>query len=90
MTLLTAGYWQTTYWAENYWNPSYWPQYGTAAPPAVVSRAGMSLKLREEVAELFTKTWLIQAAVYPFFEEFSRPFTVTAWKNADFESAFVV
>lgn len=27
MTLITAGYWQTTYWAENYWMQDYWPEY---------------------------------------------------------------
>lgn len=32
MTLLTAGYWQTTFWAENYWNPDYWLHYGAVAP----------------------------------------------------------
>jgi len=30
MTLLNAGYWQTTYWAENYWTPSYWQKFGVA------------------------------------------------------------
>ena len=28
MTLLTAGYWQTTYWADNFWCDDYWGNYG--------------------------------------------------------------
>ncbi len=34
MTLIVAGYWQTTYWAENYFMQDYWPEYGVEAPPA--------------------------------------------------------
>ena len=27
MSLLTAGYWQTTYWPSNYWSDDYWQEY---------------------------------------------------------------
>lgn len=90
MALLDAGYWPTTYWASRYWTADYWPEYGYVAPPEVVPRAGVSLKLRREFAERFSKTWLVEAVVYPFFQEFSKPFTVQAWKNADFENAYVL
>jgi len=40
MTLIVAGYWQTTYWADYYWTEDYWPEYGVAAPPAAPPAAG--------------------------------------------------
>lgn len=33
MTLIVAGYWQTTYWADYYWTEDIWPEYGYVAPP---------------------------------------------------------
>ena len=43
MTLLTAGYWQTTYWAEDYCQDNFWTDYG------VVTTEYLLLALTQEL-----------------------------------------
>jgi len=40
MTLVTAGYWQTTFWAESYWQQDIWLEYGVPVAPAAPPAAG--------------------------------------------------
>lgn len=48
MSLIIAGYWQTTYWAMSYWQQDYWLEYGTA----VTLRVTMQGVVTEKDAQL--------------------------------------
>jgi len=49
MTLLTAGWWQTTWWPSQWWHEDWWLEYGTAA--AVTPSRGGAVRRRTRIVE---------------------------------------